>query len=312
MPSAAAAADFRALGTGVRIVSTEPARLEAAVDAVQRELDAIDLACSRFRDDSELARLNADAGAPHAVGPLLLEAITVALRAADLTGGAVDPTVGRALAALGYDRDFTLVIKSRGAGELLERPAAGWRRVKVDAVLGRVTVPAGVHLDLGSAGKALAADRAAVAAHRAAGAGVGVLVNLGGDIAVAGPPPDAGWPVLVTDDHAASLEAAGQGVVLKAGGLATSSTTVRRWSRGGEALHHILDPATGLPARTPWRTASAVAATCVEANAWATAAIVWGEAAPAQLAAHGVAARLVRSGGEVLKVGDWPQDGERP
>src|SRR5207248_3242458 len=164
-------AGFSALGTGVRVLATEPGALPAAVAAVRRELAAIDAACSRFRDDSELTRLNRRAGEPVQVSPLLFAALEAAVRACRMTGGH--------------------------------------------------------ELDLGATAKALAADRAALAAHAAVGCGV--LVAIGGDLRVAGESPPDGWPVLVTDDHAAPLDGPGEVISLRSGALATSSTTVRRW-----------------------------------------------------------------------------------
>ena len=179
-------------------------------------------------------------------------------------------------------------------------PAAGWRRIEIDAS-GRVRVPAGVIVDLGATAKALAADRAAAAAFRATGSSV--LVNLGGDIAVAGPAPAGGWPILVTDDHRAPSVADGQVVAIAAGGLATSSTTVRRWRTNEGIAHHVVDPRTGRPAAEVWRTVSVAAASCVEANTASTAAIVCGEDAPHRLDAPGIAARLVRPDGRVVLTG---------
>ncbi|MFI5590328.1 FAD:protein FMN transferase [Amycolatopsis sp. NPDC051758] len=100
---------FRALGTTAEVLVTDPARLGSAVELLHEELDAIDQACSRFRADSEISRLHEAAGWEVRVGPLLAEALSAALRAARLTGGLVDPTVGAAVRALGYDRDFALV-----------------------------------------------------------------------------------------------------------------------------------------------------------------------------------------------------------
>src|SRR5207244_10112392 len=156
-----------------------------------------------------------------------------------------DPTVGTAMQVLGYDRDFAAV---EATGPPVVRVAAvpGWRLVRVDRRNRTVRVPARVRLDLGATAKALAADRAA--ARAAVAAGCGVLVSLGGDIATAGDPPAGGWAVRVADSHAAAPGAEGHAGRLAGGGLATSSTTVRRWNRGGEALHHVLDPATGRPA----------------------------------------------------------------
>jgi thiamine biosynthesis lipoprotein len=138
-----------------------------------------------------------------------------------------------------------------------------------------------------------------------------VLVNLGGDLTVAGStPPDGGWAVLVTDDHRSPLDADGQTVAVRSGGLATSSTTVRRWRAGGREHHHIVDPRTGLAAAEIWRTVSVAAATCVDANTASTAAIVRGREAPAWLDRMGLPARLVALDGSVSTTGAWP--GETP
>jgi thiamine biosynthesis lipoprotein len=133
-----------------------------------------------------------------------------------------------------------------------------------------------------------------------------VLVSLGGDIAVAGPSPGDGWQVRVTDDHAAGPEAPGQTVSILSGGLATSSTTVRTWDAGGRRLHHIIDPATGAPARSCWRTVSVAAGSCVDANTASTAAIIRSEAAASWLDDAGLPARLVREDGTATTTAGWP------
>jgi thiamine biosynthesis lipoprotein len=296
--------EFRALGTGVRVLVTEADSLERVREVVMRELEAIDLACSRFRDDSELSRLNSAAGHRVAIGALLTEALAAALRAGRATDGAVDPTVGGSMRRIGYDRDFASMEREGEPIRLGAERVPGWEVVELDVRGGTVRVPAGVELDLGATAKALAADRAARSSLEATEGGV--LVSLGGDIAMAGPAPEGGWRVLVTDDHAAPLDAPGQVVSLAGGGLATSSTTVRRWERGRVVLHHIVDPATGLPVASPWRTVSVVAGTCVDANAAATACIVWGEGAPEWLERHRLPARLVARDGRVVRAAGWP------
>jgi thiamine biosynthesis lipoprotein len=297
-------ARWRALGTSAAIVVSDRGALAAARAAVEAELAAVDLACSRFRSDSDLSRLNAGAGRPVRVGALLLDAIAVALRAAVLTDGIVDPTIGRALILAGYDRDFATLAHARS--RLVATRVEGWQAVSVDPGRNEVRIPRGVRLDLGATAKALAADRAATAA-AAAAPGVGVLVNLGGDIAVAGPPPAGGWAVRVADDHQAPPDAPGQTLAISAGGVATSSTTVRRW---GPDAHHIIDPRTGLPADSPWRTVSVVAAACVDANIASTAAIVLGDDAPGWLEARGLPARLVDHEGATLALAGWPRERE--
>jgi len=299
---------WRALGTSVVVAVTDADALEAARDAVGLEVDALDRACSRFRDDSDLTRLNEAGGFPVVVSPLLAEAIRVALRAARLTDGDVDPTVGGALEAIGYDVDFSAIEPDRGDFAVKHRAAPGWADVVITDRSAVVTLPVGTILDLGATAKALGADRAARAAH-AATAG-GVLVSLGGDIAMAGRPPEGGWPVWITDDHAAHLEAPGQSITVHGGGLATSTTTVRRWQRGGLPVHHIVDPRTGAPADSPYRTVSVAAATCVDANTASTAAIVRGRRGADWLESTGLPARLVTHDGVVVHLNRWPVTAE--
>jgi thiamine biosynthesis lipoprotein ApbE len=307
-------ASWRAIGTNVHLIVTEPAALQPACRTLHTHLAELDAACSRFRADSEIAALDRAPRAhgrtgPVKVSPLLAEALGVALRAARVTGGDVDPTVGAAISAAGYDRDFALVQRDGPPVKLTVRSVPGWRQVQLDEQARLVSLPAGTRLDLGATAKAWAADRAAGAI--AAEQGCGVLVNLGGDIAVAGQAPSGGWRIRVQDitgrpeDPPAGPSAV---VALTSGGLATSSTAARRWRRGGDLLHHILDPRSGLPAAPVWRTVSVAAATCTEANTASTAAIIRGEAAPGWLAGLGLPARLVAEPGTVLTVGGWPEE----
>jgi len=309
--------------TSVVLRLTEPRGLGAARAAVERELDAIDRACSRFRPDSEIARANASAGRAVRVSPLLAEALALALRAARLTDGDVDPTVGRALMLAGYDRDWSLLeppasdspshgLPLRGRSStpmVLARAVCGWRNMMFDSDACTVRIPAGFTIDLGATAKAWAADRAAQVAARAAGCGS--LVAIGGDIATSGPAPAHGWAVHVTDDHRSDHHAPGQTVTIHSGGLATSSTVVRRWRHEAHTMHHIIDPATGAPARGTWRTVSVAAASCADANIATTAALIRASAAPAWLTRMGVPARLVSHSGRVYTIGTWPAGARR-
>ena len=296
-------ASFEALGT-TAVVVTAADRSLAAMGEVERELATIDRTCSRFRDDSDLTRLNLAAGAWTTVDPVLVEAVDVALRAARLTDGLVDPTVGETMRRIGYDRDFAEIATLGPALETSWIHAPAWRLVEVRHDRSQVRLPSGTHVDLGATAKAFAADRAATNAARAVGAGV--LVSLGGDVAVAGAPPEGGWSVGIADDHRAPAEP-GETVAIASGGLATSSTTVRRWSRGGSPVHHIVDPRTGRPAAEIWRTVSVCAGSCADANAASTAAIVMGVDAPEWLAGQGLPARLVDRDDLIVRVGGWPE-----
>ncbi len=291
-------------GTAFLAVS-DPEALTAALAVADQLLEGIDRACSRFRADSDLRRANARPGRWTTVDPLLVAAVRVAVDAAAVSDGLVDPCLGRVLVSLGYDCDLA---------ELAERPAhrwsaptlpvpGAWREVGVTD--GAVRVPEGVDLDLGATAKAWASDL--VATTVVAALDCTVVVSLGGDLRVLGPDPEAPatWPVLVAEhpDHAS------EGVLVTvSGGLATSSTVVRRWRMREGTRHHLVDPCTGRPASGAYRTVSATGHTCVAANTASTAALVLGDAAPGWLAAHDVAARLVAADGTISTAGSWPAD----
>lgn len=340
MPMAQLArAKWQALGTSVELLVSDgharpsgDGRAWAQARAIlERQLDELDQACSRFREDSELMRVNAGAGRTIRVDSLLIEAVELALRAAELTDGDVDPTVGAALVIAGYDRDIQLLDCTSTTGDIhtgaWPPPAmaprvratllSGWRAVELDPERCTLRIPRGVKLDLGATAKAWTADRAAGAIYEAIGRGV--LVSLGGDISTAGPAPTegpvgqnarAGWQIHVTDDHRGGPDTSGQTILIAGGGLATSSTTVRRWRRREQTMHHIIDPTSGVPAEVVWRTVSVAANDCADANIAATAAIVRGARAPEWLAELGLPARLVGRNGEILTVGSWPAEDE--
>jgi thiamine biosynthesis lipoprotein ApbE len=196
-----AAASWRAIGTSVHLLVTEPRALGPARRLLGADLAALDAACSRFRADSEIVALDhapqdgSGRTRPVRVSPLLAGALAVALRVQDVTGRPEEPPAG----------------------------------------------PSAV-------------------------------------------------------------------IAIRSGGLATSSTAARRWRRGGDVLHHILDPRSGRPAAPVWRTVSVAAATCADANTASTAAIIRGAAALAWLAELGCPARLVAESGAVVTLGGWPPD----
>ena len=295
-------ATFRAMGTMNGVAVADPAALEPAHAAAREVIHAVDAACSRFRADSEISQLNRLAGqGPIHVSELLYGVIGAALAAADATGGLVDPTIGRLMERIGYTVTFSDVPADGPSVDLEIRSAPGWTTITHDRVNRTVTIPEGASIDLGAVGKAWAADRAAVAA--AERVGTGVLVACGGDVAVSGPSPEGGWRVRVAETTDAVIW---QDIHLFDGGVATSGTESRTWRRGGEVLHHILDPATGLPSDSTWVMASVAASSCAEANAAATASIVLGDGAPSWLDRLGVPARLARRDGTIVTVGQWP------
>jgi len=262
---------FRALGTDVELlVDGEPGDRFAAVEA---ELERLEALLSRFRPGSELSRLN-EAGELDA-GPDLLAVTRLALAARERSGGRFDPTVHDALVAAGYDRSFELVPED-GAGGAAGPCRCGGR---VEVRGRRVVLGPGVRLDLGGIAKGYAVDRAA-AILAAAGP---CLVNAGGDLAVRG----GAWPV--------ELEGTGLVLELASGAIATSGRDRRRWRRGGDERHHLIDPATGRPAETDLLRATVVAPTAVEAEVLAKVAFLGG--------AVGVPHVLVRADGSVVHGG---------
>jgi thiamine biosynthesis lipoprotein len=289
----------RAWSCTVRLVVDDPAVLPDASADLDALLARVDRVASRFRPDSALSIANARAGKPTPVPRLLVDLVRAALDAAELTHGAVDPTVGLALRRSGYDRDIADIDPDGPGSSWPPAPAGAWPRVRLHAEEGLLTVPAGTSLDLGATAKAYVADRAATAL--SARYGTAVMVELGGDIAVAGHRPD-GWCVQVAERAGED----GQLVLLRYGGLTTSTTTVRRWTRGGVVMHHIIDPRTGRPADGPWRTATVAAPCALAANVASTAAIVLGDKAAGWLEGRGIAARLVHRDGTVHRTDAWP------
>ena len=307
--TATATVTFAALGTSVRLVVTDPHTLAEAEALTRDHLVALDRAASRFRPDSEVSRLARAAAHGPAVAeasPLLASCVRAALRAARLTDGLVDPTVGRAVAASGYDADLA-VVRARVARGGPAAAVPGWRQVTIDPVSDVVTVPAGCLLDLGASAKAHAADQ--VARRLATGLPGGFLVDLGGDIALSGRTPEGLWQVGVEDARGRVAQAVG----LRSGqAVATSSTRLRTWTvSDGTTRHHVVDPRTGHTAPTTWAQVTVVAATALEANAASTASVVLGEDAPAWLTHAGLPARL-DAGTHVVTTAGWPDPDEDP
>jgi thiamine biosynthesis lipoprotein ApbE len=288
------------MGTRNTVVVDDSASLPAAMAIVQNLIAEIDAVCSRFREESELSQLNRRHGRVMELSSILEEAIVAALHTAEMTDGLVDLTVGKAVLEMGYTATFRDLPTDGPPVRMRVSKTIGWQALAYDPIAHTLKLPAGVALDLGASGKAWAADKAAAAVVE--GLGVSVVVDCGGDIAVRGTAPNGGWPIRVAEDVDSDVW---QDISVFDGGLATSGTTARRWRRGGVDLHHIIDPSTGLPVRTPWAMVSVAAASCVEANAAATAALIMGERAPGWLDARKLPSRLVDVSGAVSYAGGW-------
>jgi thiamine biosynthesis lipoprotein len=300
---------FRAIGTTAAVAVTDSRAADEALKILDQDLNALDTACSRFREDSELRMVElASDGSPIPVSPLLFAVLEVACTIAARTAGIVDPTIGTALVELGYDRDYDHIVEASVHHGVDYQPAPGWWQIRLDPEERSVSVPRGVHIDVGATGKAYAADRSSLKI--SSELGCGVMVNIGGDIAVAGVPPRDGWAVGIGSHCTTPSDQVDLVLSVFGGGVATSGTTGRTWMHDGRRMHHIVDPWTGEPAEPIWAFVSTLAPSCVEANAWSTAAVVWGDDAVGNLAAMNISARLVRADGEVVEVGGWPSSAD--
>jgi FAD:protein FMN transferase len=258
---------FRAMGVDVVVGGAT----DVERSAVRELFERWDGALSRFRPSSELNAVNASAAPTVLVSPLFAEVTRIALRAARATGGVVDPTLGRAIIAAGYDRDF----EELADGPLGLAEGGGWTSVRLT---GRaLTRPPGMHLDLNGVAKSLAVDTALALV-----AGDG-FVAAGGDVAARG-----GAIVGLPD---------GGALRVAWGGVATSGSTRRRWRRGGEPQHHLLDARTGRPSESRWREVTVVAGTCVAADVAAKTAFLLDDEGPRWLAGQGLPGRFVDAGG---------------
>lgn len=248
---------FAAMGSHVHILAVDgPAH---ALPNARAAVGALERRWSRFQPDSEVSRINAADGQPITVSTTTATLIALAVRGWAATDGAYDPTVLDAVIGAGYDRSFELIAASDAGPTAATRPAPGCAGIAVDVDTGRVRLPAGVRIDPGGIGKGLAADL--VATMLVANGASGALVNIGGDVRVAGTAPSGGWRIdvdlpTVTDT----------GLVLRSGGVATSGTHRRQWVRDGQRSHHLIDPRTGVPSASPFMAATVVAGTAWHAE----------------------------------------------
>lgn len=274
---------FHAMGTEMELL-VDADDAGDALDAAEAEFHRLEALLSRFRDDSELSRLNRDGSIE--AGPDLLRVVELALAARDRTGGRFDPTVHDAVVAAGYDRSFEDI--DPDSHVRCQAPAVAGGGVSVDGP--HIVLELGVRIDLGGIGKGYAAERAAELLALAGPC----LVNAGGDVATRG----GSWPVGVeTDGAPLTLELAGAA-------LATSGRDRRRWRRDGRELHHLIDPRTGAPAETDLLRVTVVAPDAIEAEVAAKSLFLAGaDAARAEADASGIAAVLTTETRTVLAGG---------
>ena len=230
---------------------------------------------SRFRPTSGLSRLNAQAGAwPQRISVLLQAVLGEALDAASDSDGLFDPTMLEPLRQAGYDRSFELLGADNGHSRVASRSEPGrmgWRQVCIDSSAGTASLPAGLGIDLGGIAKGWTVDRTA---EHLASLGA-ALVDAGGDMRATAPPDGEPWPIAVQDpfDETQDLFVIG----LTHGAVATSSIGKRRWERHGQAMHHLIDPRSGLPSQSDLHTVTVLAPTAAEAEVSAKVALIMGQ-----------------------------------
>lgn len=277
------------------------------LDVATSRLADLEERWTRFAPTSDIRRVTASAGRWVDVAPETVEILDLAGDAWRLTGGRFDPTVAAAVAAAGYDRTFAEVVHAPPPALVPPTPPIpGIGGVEIDRAASRVRVAAGVALDLGGIGKGRAADLVADELCRFGAAGA--CVNLGGDVALRGTGPDGGaWTVAIADPWAPDDPRADLGSFrLLRGGVATSTTLLRRWTDvGGRAVHHLIDPATGRPSASPLVAVTVVAADAAWAEVLAKAALLAGPGeGSALLVSSGVAGLLVAGDRTVDVAGD--------
>jgi FAD:protein FMN transferase len=266
------------MGCDVVVGGASPAEARG----IERLFTERDRTFSRFRADSELSRVNRSSSAVVSVSAAFAEMVGIALQAAASTGGLVDPTLGEAIEAAGYDRDFGRL----GPSPRPPRPASPGRLHAVRASERALSRPTGMLLDLNGVVKGKTVDDALELISRDG------FVCAGGDLVTRGA-LDVALP-------------GGDAVRLVAGGPATSGSAKRRWLRSGSWQHHLIDPGTGASARSPWVEVTACAATCLQADVAAKAALLLGHAGPAFLDERGLAGRFLGHFGEIVCTRRWP------
>jgi thiamine biosynthesis lipoprotein len=304
---------FSAMGTICTVAATAERRdaflASGALDAARAEVAACERTLSRFDPGSDLSRLNRAAGDWVAVDGRLLAALAAALHGRTVTHGRFDPTILPALTAAGYDRSFEQLTERVPAG------LDGWHagaRIDIDADSGRARIEQGAAVDLGGIGKGFSAARALEAMLAARPALMGGLVDLGGDIAVCGSPPEGGhWRIDIADprEHEKVLGT----LEIPHGGVATSGRDKRRFGPG-QQLHHLIDPATGVPAGSGPLSVTVTAANATDAEVYATALGVTAVDDARELLAirPDIAALLIPQFGDPVTIGRLPLAPNRP
>jgi thiamine biosynthesis lipoprotein len=301
VPPGMGRAQFHAMGTTVSVLLPN-AVLQVGAAATRELFAQWEQTLSRFLPESELSRLNRQAGKSMHVSDLLFRVVRAAITAAEETEGLFDPTLLLQLIQLGYDRSFDDLPSTVAASERPALPGGGWRNVRLDSMRHRVTLPANVGIEVGGIAKGMAVD-AALAQLRLLGLST-ALVNAGGDLAVMGLPPSYdSWPLAI-EGKTTSWE-----IPLRSGALATSGIARRHWQQGARTRHHLIDPRSGESAQSGLWSVTTVAESCQQAEVAAKVAFLLGsEGGRDFLRQRGLAGLLVQHDGSWISAGPWPTE----
>jgi thiamine biosynthesis lipoprotein len=295
---------FRALNTDVEVSVIDPSHSDRLV-LVERVFGDIERRFSRFLTSSELSQLNVSGGSPVPVSRDLIDLLERSLHLHCLTDGVFDPAIIGDLESAGYDQSFEHVAAATDHAAARAPNHRSIAAMRVDVRSSTVTLPAGLRLDLGGIGKGYAVECAADVLRPASD----FLINAGGDIYASGCGVD-GERWLASVVHPVTGREAST-VRLRDQGLATSTTAIRRWTRGGREMHHIIDPRTGEPARSDVMSASVIAPSVVEADVFAKAALILGSRDGLRFVERQeCAALLVRTDGCIVTSERWPKNYE--
>ncbi len=264
---------FAAMGTSAHVVVIGGA--PELIDVAVARVEELESRWSRFRESSEISRLNSADGQAVWVSADTLQLIEKSIAAWRFTNGRFDPTVYHLLCESGYDRSFldVLACDETRSSASTEQAAPGCESIVVDIAASVVRLPKGVGFDPGGIGKGLAADF--IVEEILDDGATGVMVNLGGDARVGGVPATSeGWMLGIA--HPTDPEAFCAVLSLDSGGVVTSTRAMRKWMRNGVERHHLIDPSTGASPITELESVTIVAPEAWLAEAVAKAAFLAG------------------------------------
>jgi thiamine biosynthesis lipoprotein len=273
--------EFRAMNTSVLLAAEGEDYAISGLQAARAFIEVSEKRFSRFLPDSELSRLNYSAGSWHSVSNDLMDLLMLSLRYYDETDGLFNPSILPDLKLAGYDKSMD-EIRTQGPGQISKKRnlhIKNFNEVEFDLQGHQVLLPESMQIDLGGIAKGWIVEKASFLLRSYASI---CAVSAGGDMTFVGNPSlDFGWQVELEDprnpDRTAAVFQVGQCSVV------TSSITKRSWIQNGRERHHLIDPRTGEPAVTEWKSVTVIGGEITQAEAFAKALLIGGEAEASRL-----------------------------